>query len=508
MTKSIRELQVLAEVARAWQDELRAFRLSTSESITVCSLSNFNRFVVSDTDMTDKGNDDAFNEHTANFLDWLECNGTSTSSKIELADLRSQSAGRGLVAKQDLAEDEELFSIPRALVLTTEACDIRRSILVCVEDPWLSLILAMVYEHQLGSASRWKVYFEVLPTSFDTLMYWSEDELQKLEGSAVLNKIGKAAADETFRQHLVPVIKDNSAAFSAEALSENDIVALCHRMGSIIMAYAFDLESTAPRTEEDDGWEEDSDAGAILQKGMIPLADMLNADADRNNARLFYEDDKVVMKTIKPVQAGEELYNDYGPLPSADVLRRYGYVTNNYAKHDVVEVSLNLIKATASRSLKLQEEDIQARTDYLERLGVLDDGYDISRPSNEDGVITDEMGMLLNTLTMSKADFDTLKAKEKEAKPGPSEQALQLLDHIFTKRASLYPDRLVDLHTPNSNRWKMADAVIEGEKVVLQEAGEWVARVLEGSSGTKKRDPSSLESDTGQQQQTSKKQKR
>jgi SET domain-containing protein 6 len=44
------------------------------------------------------------------------------------------------------------------------------------------------------------------------------------------------------------------------------------------------------------------------------------------------------MKAILPIQKGDELFNDYGPLPSSDLLRRYGYLTPNYSKYDVVEL--------------------------------------------------------------------------------------------------------------------------------------------------------------------------
>lgn len=49
------------------------------------------------------------------------------------------------------------------------------------------------------------------------------------------------------------------------------------------------------------------------------------------------------MLTIKPVKAGDELFNDYGELPRADLLRRYGYITDNYTQYDVVELPLTLI---------------------------------------------------------------------------------------------------------------------------------------------------------------------
>ena len=60
-------------------------------------------------------------------------------------------------------------------------------------------------------------------------------------------------------------------------------------------------------------------------------------------ARLFQEETGLVMKAIKPISAGAEIFNDYGEIPRADLLRRYGYVTDNYSPYDVVELSLELI---------------------------------------------------------------------------------------------------------------------------------------------------------------------
>jgi N-lysine methyltransferase SETD6 len=45
------------------------------------------------------------------------------------------------------------------------------------------------------------------------------------------------------------------------------------------------------------------------------------------------------MKSIKPIARGEEIFNDYGPLPRSDLLRRYGYITENYARYDVAEIT-------------------------------------------------------------------------------------------------------------------------------------------------------------------------
>ena len=49
------------------------------------------------------------------------------------------------------------------------------------------------------------------------------------------------------------------------------------------------------------------------------------------------------MRSIKPIAKGEEIFNDYGQLPQSDLLRRYGYTTENYAIYDVAEISTDSI---------------------------------------------------------------------------------------------------------------------------------------------------------------------
>lgn len=56
------------------------------------------------------------------------------------------------------------------------------------------------------------------------------------------------------------------------------------------------------------------------------------------------------MKAIKPIYEGEEIFNDYGEIPRADLLRRYGYVTDNYAQYDVIELQLGDICQAAGLS--------------------------------------------------------------------------------------------------------------------------------------------------------------
>jgi SET domain-containing protein 6 len=152
-------------------------------------------------------------------------------------------------------------------------------------DSWGSLILVMLYEYLKGSASKWKPYLNILPHIFDTPLFWSEAELKELEGTSLTTeKIGKKESDEMLRSRILPIITKHADIFypeGAERLSEDDLLSLAHRMGSTIMAYAFDLENEGEQSDdEEDGWVEDQDGKTLM--GMVPMADMLNANAEFN----------------------------------------------------------------------------------------------------------------------------------------------------------------------------------------------------------------------------------
>lgn len=198
------------------------------------------------------------------------------------------------MAQSDIFEGEELFTIPRDLVLSTDNSKLKGLLSQDLEElgPWLSMMLVMIYECLQGDNSTWAPYFRVLPQNFDTLMFWSPAELEELQGSAVVEKIGREGAEESILESIIPVVRANPSLFPPiNGLASYDgdagaqaLLNLAHMMGSLIMAYAFDVEKPENEDERDgeDGYLTD-DEEEQSSKGMVPLADMLNADADKNN---------------------------------------------------------------------------------------------------------------------------------------------------------------------------------------------------------------------------------
>ncbi|CAE7009231.1 hypothetical protein CFE70_001701 [Pyrenophora teres f. teres 0-1] len=452
-----------------------------------------------------------FDSASQAFLAWLRKSGAEISPKIKLEDLRNKDAGRGVVASQEIAEHELLFRIPRTSILSVENSILSTEIpaaTLSLLGPWLSLILVMLYEYHNGSASNWAPYFAVLPTEFNTLMFWTEDELAELQASAVVGKIGKESADEAFLEQLLPVIEefadivfsgDEKAKDKAKEMRSPKNLELMHKMGSLIMAYAFDVEPATPTKEVDEEGFAEEEEDAALPKGMVPLADMLNADADRCNARLFYEKDCLEMKALKPIQAGEEIFNDYGPLPRSDLLRRYGYVTDNYAQYDVVEIPTDLVSEVLVHEGVWQEN----RLEYLDEQEVLDTGYDIaaSTPFTLQESLSPELVVLVESMLLSDEDFERLKSKGKLPKPEKiTAQGADMLHKMLQARIAQYATTLeqdlqmheevppVGMTTTEQRRCAMAKAVRIGEKKLLIQTEEALAeKMARDSGGTMKR---------------------
>jgi SET domain-containing protein 6 len=260
---------------------------------------------------------DDFEAATDRFLAWFKSvGGEFRDDLIVIKDLRAQDAGRGignnhfkfgvtsvadnvLVTIKDVPRDTTLFTIPREAIINVETSELIKKLPEVFGeleegedededseplDSWGSLILVMLYEYLQGGSSRWKPYLDILPQTFDTPIFWTDAELEELRGTCLTEeKIGRKESDEMLRSRILPVVMQHVDVFyprGATQLSEDELLALAHRMGSTIMAYAFDLENEKEDSDDEEGWVEDREGNSML--GMVPMADILNANAEFN----------------------------------------------------------------------------------------------------------------------------------------------------------------------------------------------------------------------------------
>ncbi|KAG9189920.1 N-lysine methyltransferase SETD6 [Alternaria panax] len=445
---------------------------------------------------------DDFNGATDRFLAWFKAGGgVFREDLLEIQDLRAKDAGRGIVAKKDIPEETTLFTIPRELIISVNTSTLPSKLPKVFDafaegeaddekeplDPWTSLILVMVYEYLQGDASRWKPYMDVLPTAFDTPLFWSESELKELQGTCLsTEKIGKQQSDDMLRSQVVPVIQQNPEVFypgEAPKLSDEELLALAHRMGSTIMSYAFDLanEHEDEEDEEEDGWVEDREGTTPL--GMVPMADILNANAEFN-AHVNHGESLEVTSLRSTLPAGSEVLNYYGPLPTSELLRRYGYVTPEHHRYDVAELPWSLVREAIIQELGLSGEVVARIEAKLEENEELEEYFIIERDSgepNSEGQLTYSAQLRAISPELEEQLKVVLKAlKKHNPKHNPEKRKREdifntVITKALTAKMARYPTSIEEdnkLLKGNDleKRRRMAIEVRLGEKKLLHEA--------------------------------------
>lgn len=60
---------------------------------------------------------------------------------------------------------------------------------------------------------------------------------------------------------------------------------------------------------------------------------------------------------MRPIKAGEEILNYYGPVPNSELLRRYGYTTSRHHRYDVAELSWDSVFASLKSLINLSPQE-------------------------------------------------------------------------------------------------------------------------------------------------------
>lgn len=116
------------------------------------------------------------------FYQWAKENGIKHEG-LEIAEFPGYDLG--LKATRDIKKDDVLFGIPKELILSEEHTD-------CVfardffKPSNLKLAFVLMVE-SLKPNSFWKPYLDLLPESYNTVLYFSVEEMEKLKGSNALS---------------------------------------------------------------------------------------------------------------------------------------------------------------------------------------------------------------------------------------------------------------------------------------------------------------------------------
>ncbi|GAA5952253.1 hypothetical protein JCM21900_000467 [Sporobolomyces salmonicolor] len=404
------------------------------------------------------------------FLEWFKGKGGTVHPAVGFKQFDGM--GRGAVALLDIEPDTLLFSIPRSLLLTTSTAALP-SLLPAESwsalSGWTPLILSMMYEY-LRTAT-WTPYLSLLPPpgSFNSLMFWSDDELADLKGSMVLGKIGKEEAEQEFKETVGPFIKEHEAVLGK---AEDYTLELFHWMGSLVLSRSFHVdhkeeEEGKEDEEEDSDDEEEDEREDVADVAMVPFADLLNAQSGCDNARLFYEPLTLNMMATSRIPAGTQIFNTYADPPNSDLLRRYGHV-DDMNEADLVEVGLESVVDLIGPAQGLGEEEREMRAEWLLEMGI-DDTFGIEMNHS----LPPELISAIRTFLLSADDFTKAQKKESPPKPKLDASSAAWARQLVERREAEYETSIEDdeallKDSALSLRRRMAVIVRLGEKRILR----------------------------------------
>ncbi|TRM70198.1 hypothetical protein BD626DRAFT_476605 [Schizophyllum amplum] len=480
------------------------------------------------------------------FQDWFSANGGYVDKEyVGLTEFAETEGGRGMVALKDIPADHILFSIPRSLVLSTHTSPLpslfgadawkERQL----DKGWGGLILCMMWEGAQADR-QWKTYLDSLPTTFSTPMFWSENEIAELAGTAVVDKIGQQDAEEEYNTKILPAIQSRSDLFPLDQLDTHFSLTAFHMNGSRVLSRSFNVEDDgsdadsdageeantstdamdvdvpeapaeepAPANEDHSDDDDDSDDEEAAEVGMVPMADMLNARYGSENAKLYHEPTVLKMISTRAIKAGEQVWNTYGDPPNGDLLRRYGHV-------DVVDASADDTNAAGSPN---PADIVELRADVVVRSAIeraggstaeaaakeridwwLDEGGDDVFLLDTSCALPTLLISLIRLLRLAPVDYERATAKGKlpkgKLKVGQDDDAadvMRVVKDALDRKATEYaggadPEldaRLLVAESPLPQRQRCAVIVRLGEKRILKKTLDRVGEMMTACEATK-----------------------
>ena len=340
------------------------------------------------------------------FEAWLSAHKVQLDG-VALATFRR--TGRGVCATRDLGIGEVVVRVPDDAVLTSETSCASAALEAMLgaesaESPRLDkemLVIGVMCEMLRGSESKYAEYLRVVYDGVvrgHSVLSWDNDEAVLLEGTdawrdAYENEDEEldlpTMTDEHWKCVVKPFFRANSALAQGRPMKE--LKELHYAATAAVAGYSFTL-------------------GDDEIQGMVPFWDMLNHAPPCDATVRLYHDEKtstLQMITVREVKKGEEVFNTYGPLRNAELLRRYGFVLARNP-HGGTTVSLEDVVEAALEAHPEVIDELPLRLAWLESRGIGDETLESRFFIHPTGRPSKEILIALRVLALTPEEMTTL----------------------------------------------------------------------------------------------------
>ncbi|CAF1499851.1 unnamed protein product [Adineta steineri] len=206
-----------------------------------------------------------------------------------------------------------------------------------------NVALALFLLHERYQSSKWKPYIDVLPTHFNTPLYFDSDQLNRLKSSTalcdILLHIQRIARQYCYLHNLL------KGQVSLSKLSEN--------FSYDTYRWAVSVVSTRQNNILNNN--------GVAQLALIPVMDFLNHQFGQECIHYDLNLKQIECKTMNDVNKNEQIFMFYGKRTNAEYLIHNGFVPEQPNTNDTY-----LLKLALPKTDKAFEEKRQ----LLERYGI------------------------------------------------------------------------------------------------------------------------------------------
>lgn len=243
---------------------------------------------------------------SAKFQNWIDSK--LTSSKIQLGNDLGKGA-RGVVASEDINAGDTIMEIPFDLLMTLNTAS-ESTIGQIFQERQMSptMILALHLLHEsYNPESAWKEWFDVIPRTFETPIFWSPEDLAELTGATILSVTQRR--QETLKEDFAAIKtylqESHPTAFTAEQLTLETFTWAISTVWSRSLIFSVDNN---------------------LIPVIVPYADMIDHANTQSDFSLDDETQAFKIVVNSEYKKGDPVYVSLGNKPNSQLLLSYGFV--------------------------------------------------------------------------------------------------------------------------------------------------------------------------------------
>ncbi|OVA20926.1 hypothetical protein BVC80_8839g12 [Macleaya cordata] len=258
-------------------------------------------------------------------LQWGQNHGLQT--KLQIAHV--EGAGRGAVAVEDLKIGDTALDIPLSVIISEEFVYESDMFHVLKEIDGIStetMLLLWSMKERYNPDSKFKIYFETLPETFNTGLNFGIDALTALEGTLLFEEIIQAKEHlRTQYDELCPALcSDHPDVFQEELYTWERFLWACELWYSNSMKVIF--------------------TDGKLRTCLVPIAGLLNHSLFPHilhYGRVDSVRDSLKFSLSRPCAKGEQCYLSYGKLSSSHLITFYGFVPKGDNPYDIIPLDID-----------------------------------------------------------------------------------------------------------------------------------------------------------------------